>query len=608
MIEIQTLKKFPDRTFGLGQDVSINLVDVVRVPALFVSGSKVQKDLLNGRLKRVTLDAGAPQEVYDTLYNALKSNKISNTNLISLPKMGRAPYASGLIRSVFDGQRGAAAIKNWPAQNYLAVAIGLGLVDLDYDKDLYFITELGNQAVDLLDKDNIPKLRDFLLERLFEYPYAAWLIRLVNQDKSKEYTKFDLGENFGFIDEPGFTSLPEDLYVDAMLDAKVAGNKALEAQIRSNYESTADKYMRWLAGVLVNYGLLKATKKSYSRKANGKTYSLNLQAYKVTLEGVRALNRVNGGSKFQRSVKRVRWEYLAPKVNNASKRKTSRALMLKFLSESPNGLDASKLSDKINAISPSIGSIPDQVLDDALGLTRLGIEIDIVGNHLKLKEKLTDFIIPVKENHTFETTESDRLKKQLLPNLKHVNHKYLQAIDIAYKKNTTNSENTLLEVLSTDLFVKEMGYKGAHLGGSNKPDGFAYTDEAGWILDSKAYSEGFAVTAHSTDAMGRYIQQYRDRNDKSTWWKDLPDNLPHTYFAYISSFYIGHYQDQLKDFEKRNNMKGGLIEITKLILLAEKYQSKALTHSQINEQLLDDNISWNEYSTTLLPDKKLQSN
>lgn len=599
MITTQVFKKFPDRTFGLGQDVSTNLCDIVKVPALFVPDSKLHKDLVNERLKRVTLDAGAPQEIYDELLNALKKTRLSNGELTTVKsKYGRKKYASGLIRAVFDGQKGP-AIKDWPAKNYLAVAIGMGLVDLDYDEDEYFITDLGRKAVDLLDNDK-EKLDEFMLDRLFEYPYAAWLIRLVNQDRNKEYTKFDLGENFGFIDEPGFSSLPEDLYVDGMLDAKATGDSEMSAQIRGNYESTADKYMRWLAGVLVRYNLLKSSQKTYSRTENGKKYTMQIQSYKVTLAGVRALNMVNGGSRFHRSTKRVRWEYLAPKVENASKRKTARALMLKFLTEAPSGLIADELSQKINEVVPSVKSIPDQVLDDAIGLNRLGVEIEINGNHLLLKEKLYDFIIPLKKNYSFKSSEADEIKSKLLPKLTHINHKYLQAIDIAYKKNTSNLENTMLEVLSTELFTKEMGYQGKHLGASNKPDGFAYDDNTGWILDSKAYSKGFAVTAHSTDAMGRYIEQYRDRNDKSTWWEEFPNDLQNTYFAYISSFYVGHYADQLKDFENRNHMRGGLIEIAKLILIAENYQENKFNHDQVTDHLLDENVSWDEYSAELL--------
>lgn len=597
MITVQTYKKFPDRTFGLGQDVSTDLLDIVKVPALFIKDSKIHKELEESRLKRVTIDVGAPQEIYDKLLKALGKKTMSDNELVSLSsKYGRKPYASGLIRAIFDGQRGP-AIKDWPAKNYLAVAVGMGLVDLDYSTDTYHITELGKEAVNLLDNNDLDNLRTFMLERLFEYPYAAWLIRVVNMDKNKWYTKFDLGDNFGFIDEPGFSSLPEDLYIDAIFEAKSSKDKKLASQIKSNYESTADKYMRWLAGVLVKYNLLKKQAKVYTRIIDGKEYSVSLTSYKVTLQGVRALNRVNGGSRFSRSIKRVRWEYLAPKVENASKRKTARALMLKFLSEAPNGITAKDMSIKINTINSSLNSIPDQVLDDAKGLNRLGIEISIDNNEmLKLKESLYDFTIPVKSNETFDSTTADNLKKLILPKLKKLDHKYLQAIDIAYKRtNTTNHENTLLEVLSADLFTKEMDYHGKHLGGANKPDGFVYDDKTGLILDSKAYRDGFAVTAHNTDAMGRYIDQYRDRDDKSTWWKEFPNDLSETYFAYISGFFIGKYQAQLKDFENRKHIKGGLIEVAKLILLAEKYKENKITHDQITIQILNDHISQSEY-------------
>lgn len=216
MITVQTYKKFPDRTFGLGQDVSTDLLDIVKVPALFIKDSKIHKELEESRLKRVTIDVGAPQEIYDKLLKALGKKTMSDNELVSLSsKYGRKPYASGLIRAIFDGQRGP-AIKDWPAKNYLAVAVGMGLVDLDYSTDTYHITELGKEAVNLLDNNDLDNLRTFMLERLFEYPYAAWLIRVVNMDKNKWYTKFDLGDNFGFIDEPGFSSLPEDLYIDAI--------------------------------------------------------------------------------------------------------------------------------------------------------------------------------------------------------------------------------------------------------------------------------------------------------------------------------------------------------------------------------------------------------
>lgn len=599
MINIQEYRKFRSQTFGLGQDVAHDLTKIVRVPALFLSGSKVVKELQQGKLKSLTIEAGAPEEVYEGLRSALGKEKLTKKQLVTLKgKYGRKKFASGLIRALYPGQR-SPVIVDWAATNYLSVAVGLGLVDYNYSEDLYSASELGKSAVELLDQDKENELQKFMLERLYEYPYAAWMIRLMNEDRSKKFSKFDLGANFGFIDEPGFISLPEDLYVDAILDAKVQNDKKEISRIRSNYESTADKYMRWLAGVLLEYKLIKKDEKSYQKVIDGKKVEIKVPAYSLTLNGVRALNKVNGGSRYKRSTKRVMWEYLAPKADNAQKKKTSRALMLKFLSESTNGLEIDELAEKINAVEPSINVIPEQVKDDAIGLNRIGIEIKVAGTHLNLKESLYDFVIPVVKNHTFKTSEADKLKEKLLPVLHNLDHTYLQAIDIAYKDKTTNQEDSQLEILSTNLFVKEMGYKGVHLGGVNKPDGFAYDNTDGWIIDSKAYHKGFPLTVSHTDAMGRYIRQYRDRNDNSNWWKNLPNDLLSTQFIYVSSYFIGNYENQLEDFETRNKMQGSLMEIPQLILLAERYKSGKISHTEFKEYALANKHHFEEYFTEL---------
>lgn len=599
MINIQEYRAFKSQTFGLGQDVSHDLIKIVKVPSLFFNDSKIVKKLRQGRLKKLTVGSGAPEEIYKELSAALGKNKLTKKQLISLgANNGRKGFASGLIRALYPGQK-SPVIVDWPAENYLSVAVGLGLVDYDYYEDVYTVSKLGEKAVTLLDQDKNDELRDFMLERLYEYPYAAWMIRLMNGDRNKKFSKFDFGDNFGFIDEPGFISLPEDLYVDAMINAKAKGDKDEMKKIRSNYESTADKYMRWLAGVLLEYGFIKKDKKEYKRTIDGKQVKINVPAYSLTLDGVRALNKVNGGSRYKRSKKRVMWEYLAPKADNAKKKKTSRALMLKFLAESTNGLDIDLLAQKINAVVPSIDIIPEQVKDDAIGLNRIGIEIEIAGDHLNLKESLYDFTIPVKKNHTFKSSKADQLKEKLLPVLHNLDHSYLQAIDIAYKKDTSKQENTQLEILSTNLFTKEMGYKGLHLGGGNEPDGFAYDNTDGWIIDSKAYHEGFRLILSHTDAMGRYIKQYRDRSDSSSWWKNLPINLLDTHFIYVSTYFVGNYESQLRDFEERNKINGSLMEICKLILLAERYKAGKLSHAKFKEYALADHHNFEEYFTEL---------
>lgn len=594
MINVQEYSNFKKQTFGLGQDVAHNLNKIVKVPALFVNNSKVVVELRQSRLEETTVKAGAPKEIYEELEKVLGKEKLTKKQLISL-KNGRAPFATGLIRALYQGQKGHSAIVDWAATSYLNIAVGLGLVDYSYSEDIYMATEMGKKAIQMMDQGQEDKLRSFMLERLYEYPYAAWMIRLMNEDREKKYSKFDLGEKFGFIDEPGFLSLPENLYVDAIMEAEANNDKKEKEKIKSNYESTADKYMRWLAGVLLDYKLIKKNDKIYQRTINNKKIVVKVPAYSLTIEGIKALNKVNGGSRFKRSKKRVRWEYLASKVGDAQKKKTSRALMLKFLSESPKGLDIKDLADKINEVQPSIAVIPEQIKDDALGLNQIGISIDIINNKLILKDQLYDFIIPVIKNHTFKETEADKIKEKLLPVLHKLDHTYLQAIDIAYKKNTTNRENTQLEILSTKLFTDEMNFKGLHLGGSNKPDGFVYDEEDGWIIDSKAYHEGFPFTVAHSDAMGRYIKQYRDRNDSSRWWKNLPSDIPNTQFIYVSSFFIGNYEKQLNDFEIRNSMKGSLMKISLLIFLAEQYKEGKINHKQFKKIALSTETELNTY-------------
>lgn len=601
MIQVVEYEKFSSRTYGLGQDGAKDIRKIVRVAALFVKESSLYKSLVKddyARLRQVTLDLGAPNEIYEHLKGALKNNDfLTHKELVSLK--GSKDYASGLVRAIYPGQK-KLVIREWPASNYVSLAVSMGLLDIDYAKDAYYITELGIKAVKLdesNDESNDEAIKTFLLERLYEYPYAAWLIRLLNENPSKKYSKFELGDNFGFIDEPGFISLPKEMYVEGILEAKAMGDKEAAKKIKSNFESTSDKYMRWLAGVLAEFKLVKQETESITREMGGKTVKASYPVYKLTTKGRQALNIVNGGSSHARSKKRVRWEYLAPKVENADRRKTARALMLKYLSESKSGLTAAELSEKINEVEPSIQSYPEQVQDDIKGLNRIGIEIATKSNgKFILKEELYDFVIPVKKNHTFGISEADKIKRVIKPRLKNVDHRYLQAIDIAFKKSTTNQENTLLEVLSTELFTKEMNYTGVKLGGSNKPDGFAYDDHDGWILDSKAYHNGYAVTRHNTDAMARYISQYRNRNDSSTWWKNLPDDLESTQFMYISSKFIGKYQEQLKDFEVANSMQGSTMAIGRLILLAERVKSGKLDHKGFKEEALRmDHVKFDDY-------------
>ncbi|MDR0300412.1 MAG: restriction endonuclease, partial [Streptococcaceae bacterium] len=462
----------------------------------------------------------------------------------------------------------------------------------------FIVTSLGREASKLYDENKVTELNNFMYQRLLEYPYAVWLIRLLGKNPTKKFSKFDLAENFGFIDELGFGSIPVQIYLNSLAQAEIENDKEAKKKIKSNFEGTSDKYMRWLAGVLVKSGLATATSEKVRHEYNGKDFSLSVgPMYQITAKGLTALKQVNGGSRYSRSPKRVMWEFLATKDKNASVLKTSRSLILKYLSEKKNPISPQKLADSINADYPKLEITPEEIIDDCKGLERIGIEITNLNDELTLKEKLLDFEIPIEREAVLEKTDIDKFKNLIRSRLTHISHSYLKGIDIAAKKKTTKAENTEFEVISTQLFTDELGFLGQHLGGSNRPDGLVWDKDCAFILDSKAYSEGFPLTAHHTDAMRRYLRQFEERDEKiiPTWWDISPKGLANTYFAYVSGSFAGKYEMQLKNFRQGVGIEGGALEFVKLLLLANQFKAEKITKDEVKAQILDYNIAYKDY-------------
>lgn len=600
-VTINEYNNLNNLSFGLGQDVSQDLKELVKVASIFVTGSKIHKWLLDLRIEEVVTDV----EIQNELKNVLSTASISAT-WRQLTGTRTKKEANSLVQAVFPGQGARLAIVDWAAQNYVSVAVAFGLLEFHRTDKTFTISELGIEAVELYELENSKELDKFMYERLLEYPYAAWLLRLLGNNPTKQFSKFDLGENFGFIDELGFETAPVEIYLNGLAQAELDNDSEAKKKIKSNFESTSDKYMRWLGGVLVTAGLVNSVTKKVSHNYNGQSFNLTLgTVYQITPKGLTALKQVDGKSRYSRSTKRVMWEFLATKDKKASVLKTSRSLILKYLAEKKNPITAENLANFINTDYPTLELTPEEVIDDCKGLNRIGIEIEIVGNKLSLKDKLYDFEIPIQKNVLLEKTDIEKFKNILRTELTHIDHTYLKGIDIASKKKTNNAENTEFEAISTQLFTDELGFLGEHLGGSNKPDGLVWDKNSAFILDSKAYSEGFTLTASHTDAMGRYLRQFRERDGKikPTWWDIAPDNLESTYFTYISGSFSGNYEVQLKKFRQDTGHQGGALEFVKLLLLANSYKANKLSLAQVKESILDYNISYEQYAPLLIESK-----
>lgn len=600
MISVTEYERFNKRSYGLGQDASTDLLKIARVPALFVRDSAINSDLRNGRMLRVTNDASVTQK----LLALIDRDEISlaPNDLIG----SRTPrYADSLVQAVFDGQGQRLAIVNWAAENYVSLAVTFGLLDLDRTTDLYFITELGRQAVSLLDNEDLDSLTNFMQERLLEYPYAAWFMRFAKKKLDEgqgSFSKFDAGAEFGFLDARGFGSLPVRTFEMALARATLAGDFDKVKTIRSNYESTGDKYMRWIAGVLTNYGYLKKiqnVKKTVQYYGESVEIGVGL-GYEITDEGLTVLRQFNGGSRYRRSIKRVRWEFFGPKVDSTVK--TRRALLLKYLQEAPTGLTTAILLEKIQADYPDLLVNPEMLDDDIAGFNNIGIEIvyNVASQKYALKDKVYDFDIPVLIGDTFSPDAAQVAKEKLRPLLQNVSHSYLYAIDLAFKDKTTAKENAELEIISTQAF-DYFNYETKHLGGQRRPDGIATSSEENWVIDTKAYHNGFSLTVNHTDAMVRYMRQadgqIQSDDANELWWRDLTPNVPARYI-YISSKFIGNYEAQNRSLMNVTGHEGSVAPVAKLLLLAELKLRDKLTKEQFIQELLSPTGSFEEYLPT----------
>ena len=75
---------------------------------------------------------------------------------------------------------------------------------------------------------------------------------MLSETEDSHLTKFEIGQQLGFIGEDGFTSMPQKIFIRSLANA--------ESRERKNYESrlggSSDKYTRMIASWLEKLGLV----------------------------------------------------------------------------------------------------------------------------------------------------------------------------------------------------------------------------------------------------------------------------------------------------------------------------------------------------------------
>lgn len=568
------------RTFGWVQDSS-DLRSLCDVVAVFDANSKKHKDMINCIIPKLIEERDGRND----FINALQKTplKIEYAKLVGTSFSPRnKSRCNGIIQAAVKGQV-RNFIGDWPADNYLRWAHCFGFIKYDYADDTFEITSRGLELANArkIGQDLSKAEKELLINAVLTYSPAIRILKLLSENEDTHLTKFEIGQQLGFIGEDGFTSMPQKIFIRSLVNAQAKERKTMKA----NWEGSSDKYARMIAAWLEKLGLVEKIAKTITVINGEKEYTETIgQAYMITANGITALRKAEGKSKHKRIAKNICWEMLSTKGKDREYLRTRRAFILKYLSENKKVVLVPDIINYLKTVN--LNENKNTVLDDIKGLQNIGINISEKNDGFLFDDEINDFIIPLPQS----LTKSDlaETKEKIREKMSNLSHEYLALIDLAYD----SKQNRLFEMKTLDLLTEECGYQGLHLGGSRKPDGIIYTNsdksKYGVIIDTKAYSNGYNIPISQADEMERYIGENQTRNDKvnpNKWWEHFSDDINEFYFMFISGHFIGNFKSQIERISRNKGVDGVALAVENLLLCAEAYKSGRFTHETIKNEM-----------------------
>lgn len=564
-----------NRTFGWIQNPSST--DTLRdILGLFVPGSKFYKYMVDERLPLLA-KAGLFKDptLYVDFQEILKSQKPISYDVLKGKGAGGESRSkakcSGLAQAAITGQRFKEYVvdgktirmkkpytDDWTADGFLRWAVSLGFLDYNYADDTCSITDLG---VSLVNAETSKEKKTILGKAYVSYPPVCRLLGLLLSNG--HMTKFEMGSRLGFTDEAGFTSFPQNIWVQAYEEAS---DDEERRTLRTDTEGSSDKYARMICGWLEEIGWVNKRSKTVKETFGSKDYTCVISsAFEITAKGIINYKKALGKSKSPRVPKIVYREMLASKASNANYLRMRRSLILEYLSNhTPRTLNEIKAYLLLKNIDES----PATIKDDMNGLINIGMDIECIGGSYKLKDKIEKLAL-YQGDVAKENTDAVVVKDRARLRLQSIDHKYLTLIDYAF---SGKDKCTDFEVYTIDLLVNELQFNGAHLGGARKPDGIFYYNQNGVIIDNKAYARGFTITRAMADEMTRYVQENNDRNPErnpNKWWLNFGEEVNKFNFVFISSLFRGEVEMMLNNIEQSTGVEGCALTAEHLLYFAD---------------------------------------
>lgn len=564
------------RTFGWVQDPG-KIENLRKTVEIFDHQSPTYKVLIDKQIPTLV-------EERDGRDRFLSEMSKTPLNLKYMDLVGTAFYprsqsrCNGILQAAIKGQR-REFIGNWPADNFLRWAHALGFIEYDNNTESFSITEFGLQYTK--SNQRSPTEKEILSQAFLSYPPVMRVLNLLSD--GSHLTKFEIGSQLGFVEEDGFTSLPQNILVIDLAQTESAEDRR---KMLADWDGTSDKYARMIAGWLEDMGWVKKEKKLVKVTLGNEAYEYAIpQSYRITANGLKARRRGLGINIQKRIPKNVFWEMLATKGKSRNYKRTRRALILQEIAKKSCSLPALQQLLANNGFNESETII----VSDLNGLEQIGLNVQQEQGEYFLQDTIQNLTIPSLPTKKTVKDDVQKLVDQCREHLRHISHNYLVLIELSFS-GRKNGKSKLFEMKTIDL-LNQCGFKGHHLGGPNRPDGLIFTqnltEDYGVIIDTKAYKDGFSIPITEQDKMRRYVNQNINRDERISpkWWEDFPADVNSFKFLFVSSKFIREYESALHQISYlTHDTPGAAITSYNLLLLAEKIAKEEINLQNVGEK------------------------
>lgn len=464
---------------------------------------------------------------------------------------------NGIGQAALKGQSREFQV-NWPTDNFLRWAVSLQFIAYDWINDTYQITAQGRSFTRTITEEQEKRI----LKEQFKY-YSP-IKRVLELIELQAKSKFSIGQDFGFIGEKGFTSIPEELYIQRYQNA----TQQERGLLRSDYEGSSDKYVRQICSWLEKLDLV--VKRKRPILANND----NLTFFEITVEGKEYLRRIRLQNRFF-----VPFGMLSMDARNKELHKKRRALVIKFASEGRFTLQEITNRIALEGIHTDIY----EIRDDVSSIDSCGIDMSVTTDCIvEINSEIFGLEIPSQiEIEPLDIV--NQIKNELRPLLNHVNHRLLSIIDFSY--NMSRGDDKRLEDYTAQVY-RLISSETHLLAGANRPDVVCVIDNLGIIIDAKAYQQGFNIPRSEEDKMVRYLDEsvHRDNLINSTrWWDSLGHSTEHV-FQFVSSSFTEGALSKITQINRRTGKNGAVITTKNLLLLAENFLANNIINRDVFSQ------------------------